>query len=162
MARVLDESPRILEADAEHCIASCAHVLILSWGKTVTASSLRAVHRAHHELITKYPEGLGCLTIANGTRAPDVPISEAAQLVKATYKNVRWSACVMIGEGFLLSAARAALTSILTLSGQVSFVRPFRELPEALDWQEVHASGLGLPSPILRKAANEALAAMVS
>lgn len=162
MARVLDESLRIVQADPAHCIASCAHVLILGWGTTVTADSLKAVHRAHHELIGKYPDGLGCLTIANGTRAPEVPISEAAQLVKATYKHVRWSACVMVGEGFLLSAARAALTSILTLSGQVHFVRQFRELPEALDWQEVHVSGLGLPSPILRRATQLALGAMES
>ena len=160
MAISATEPGRIVSADAEHSVATYGHVLVLCWRGGVSVASLQAVRKAHFELLQKYPDGIGCLTISEITRVGDLPVTEATQLIRATYKNVRWSACVVHGEGFMASASRAALTSLLTLSGQVALVRAFRELPAALAWQEAHDSGLGIASLQLDRVAREALAAM--
>jgi len=160
MAVASNEPVQIVSADSEHAVAAYRHVLVLCFGLNVSLEALRAVRKAHFATMARYPQGLGCLTVSSGTRVSDAPFSEAAQLVRDTYKNVRWSACVIQGEGFMVSASRAALTSLLTLTGQVSLVRAFRDLPSALSWQEKHASGLGIEATQLERIVNEALKAM--
>jgi len=150
----------IVSADAGHCVARYEHVLLLAWRDQVSVESLRAVREAHFAILRKHPGGVGCLTVGTGARIPEASLGEAASIARETYKNVRWAACVISGEGFVASVARAGLTSVLSLAGQSGMVRIFRELPSALAWQKSHPSGLGVSPVALSSAAEQVDAAL--
>ncbi len=151
----------IVSADDGHCVGICEHVLLLCWRDEVSVTSLRAIRDAHFAMLRTYPNGVGCLTVRNGGRLQDGSLREASGLVRETYKNVRWAGCVVSGEGFVASAGRAGLTSILSIAGQSSLVKVFRDLPSAIRWQESHPSGLGMPATNLERAAAQIEAAML-
>lgn len=152
----------IFSADAEHCVARYEHVLLLAWRDQVSIESLRAVREAHYAILKKHPSGVGCLTVGTGRRMGEASLREAASIARETYANVRWAACVVSGEGFVASAARAGITSVLSLAGQSGMVRIFRDLPGALGWQQAHTSGLGVSRAALGSAAAQVEAAMQS
>jgi len=161
-AQSVPQPVSIVSVDAGHCIATYEHVLLLCWREEVTVTSLKAARAAHFAMIKHHPGGVGCLTVRSGTRLGEAAIQEAAALVRETYRNVHWSACVVGGEGFVASATRAGLTSILSLAGQSSLVKVFRDLPTAVVWQERHESGRGVRAGALREAASAVEAAMLS
>ncbi len=134
----------VVSADQAHCVATYEHVLLLCWRRQVTVSSLQAAREGHMAIMRRHPQGVGCLTVGSGTYLEENGLREAATLVRDTYKNVRWAACVISDQGFVASSARAGLTTVLSLAGQSSMVKVFRDLPAALTWQKAHPSGLGL------------------
>ena len=152
----------IASADHEHCVARYEHVLLLCWRDQVTLASLHVAREVHHAILKRHPAGVACLTVGTGRRMGDASMMEAARIARETYANVRWAACVVSGEGFVASAARAGLTSVLALAGQSSLVKVFRDLPSAAAWQYGHSSGLGIAPSFLTSAAQQVEAAMLS
>jgi hypothetical protein len=147
---------QIVAAESETCVAIFGHVLILCYGTQVTMESLVSARKAHEALASRYPDGIGSLTLADRPRIDEACLREAVKLTRDTHDRVRWSACVLTSDGFVASAARAGLTTVLTLSGQANLVRVFREMQQAMAWQAQHPSGLGVPIPELTHAANRA------
>ena len=129
---------------AEHAAAGAIGNVHLSiYRGELNEEILHSIHRSHLALLDRAAEGTAVFALAeDGTPLPGRAVRRlASRLGVEVQDRVRCSAQVLPGSGFWTSAARSALTAMLTLQTSAYPVRVFGDTRRACGWL-VSANGV--------------------
>ncbi|MBV1858894.1 MAG: hypothetical protein KUG77_10820 [Nannocystaceae bacterium] len=114
----LDDDEQICSEGADHRVVQWRNVMFTHWFAPVSVSGLEACETASFELAARYPAGVVVFNLIEfGLQIPEPAArKKASEALASTSAHVRVTTTVVPGEGFWVSAARAAVATITLLS----------------------------------------------
>jgi hypothetical protein len=142
---------RIHRAGEDHCIATWNNVLLTTWRGAINADGLESTHGISFDLAAAFRQGIVVYNvIEKGIPMPSNELRKrAAEILHDTGGHVRKTSTVVLGDGFWVSTARAAIATITLFARTPHPQKVFASLGEGADWVEhdlfgTHATRDGL------------------
>lgn len=113
----IEDDERVFAAGAGYRIVQWRNVLLTHWFAPISLEGLDASHDGSFDLATRHPKLMVFNVIAYGLAIPPPEARrKASEVLGATAGHVAAVATVLPGQGFWVSAARAAVATITLLS----------------------------------------------
>ena len=123
-------------AGEDHCIATWNNVLLTTWRGAINPDGLESTHGLSFELAARYREGIVVYNIVEkGIPMPSNELRKrASEILHATGGHVRKTSTIVLGDGFWVSTARAAIATITLLARTPHPQKVFASLVDGADW----------------------------
>jgi len=110
--------------------------MIACWSKQGTVLSLQLLMRVREALDQQHPEGISVVwLVADRAGLPPPEARTTAKELLDRFREKRAAlAFVLFGEGFWVSAMRAAITGVQALSRNKNPLKIFSRVDEVADW----------------------------
>ncbi|MFO0756041.1 MAG: hypothetical protein U0359_06100 [Byssovorax sp.] len=131
--------------DANHCLATYGPLFFALWGEETTRDGVEPIVSLGKTLASAYPAGILSLSVVASNSRP--PSSEVRALIASTIhalKNVKRSAVVVDGTGFLAAMVRGVVTGLQALQRAPYPHQVFGSVDVAIGWL---LDGLAKDSP---------------
>jgi hypothetical protein len=127
---------RVHRAGDDHCIATWNNVLLTTWRGAINPDGLESTHALSFGLAAKYREGIVVYNvIEKGIPMPSNELRKrASEILHETGGHVRKTSTVVLGDGFWVSTARAAIATITLFARTPHPQRVFSSLADGADW----------------------------
>ena len=120
----------------DHAIGEWSNTLLTTWRTVVTIDALEVSRIASHDLHSRYPDGIVVFNVIPGVM-PIPPMEvrrKASRVLGETGDHVLCTTTVIQGEGFWVSAARAAVAGITLFSRAPHPHKVFGTISDGAKW----------------------------
>jgi hypothetical protein len=136
---------RVHGAADDHCIATWNNVLLTTWRGAINAGGLESTHAISFDLAARFPDGIVVYNVVEkGIPMPSADVRKrASEILHDTGGHVRKTSTVVLGDGFWVSTARAAIATITLFARTPHPQKVFANLAEGADWVRHDLLGVG-------------------
>jgi hypothetical protein len=129
---------RVHRAGEDHCVATWNNVLLTTWRGGINANGLESTHGISFDLAARFPDGIVVYNvIEQGIPMPSNEIRRrASEILHETGGHVCKTSTVVLGDGFWVSTARAAIATITLFARTPHPQKVFASLADGAGWVE--------------------------
>ena len=127
----------------DHAIGEWSNTLLTTWRTTVTIEALEVSRIGSHDLHSRYPDGIVVFNVIPGVMPipPNEVRKKASSVLGETGGHVLCPTTIIQGEGFWVSAARAAVAGITLFSRAPHPHKVFGTISDGAKWAAANLDG---------------------